>query len=707
MRPIHLIWSSIFHLVYVVHSQNEVQKLQQPTADEFSDLLPNCSQNLKYLCNISESISKLYCKKTCQQNNLASIEDENFDILTDLQPAKEKTKVGLDVCMAKGQTVSYDGSYCCNSISGMELTCGNTILTDKSKTMGRSKRLLEGFVEESTIVERWPWVVSFDVESKNKNATASGTRICTGALISTDFVLFPADCFDPKNPTNSIKKPLYLGKSGNQNQDLSSQQENFIGNLWLHPDYDFPNFNVALVKLQNRVKVTKYVSPICLPNGSGPSDDDVCVSLGYTRSNLGIGNEDSLLVENDLTKQKCADRKDFELLEKPLNMSICAGQNLKKIDFFLSRLKSDDSNKQNKQNNQILLCQRKCSCSWYLSGLSSSVQTLDSQIFSGVFTDLTGFQPWIMQISKITREKSCNSDGCKDFIPNDNTEKTEKPSIDCSNVRCDNPLLSSLISKYCPRTCEYCVDDSLSSSQQQTWSSWTTWSDCVKKCGEPVTKSRSRSCQNTDVKKCRGGQHFERINCSDNEKSTELECAEQCCQRAVFSWDLPNQESRKGLYLLENYMSNDRPVYRKYDDFEYVYYYKNKKNPNANPLYLIGSKVDASSGGAFTAEKNYCPYKAKKWTMWFNGKWNRVNNRVTTYCEECCDFVRVTNLASDNYNDVGKVKSNQTQVKNYLGIYKKLNEINDNGMTVIYQKQENNNERRARARERRQRFLGW
>ena len=243
----------------------------------------------------------------------------------------------------------------------------------------------------------------------------------------------------------------------------------------------------------------------------------------------------------------------------------------------------------------------------------------------------------------------------------------------CSNTRCDDPLISKSISKYCQKSCEYCVSKSQPTSiYQPTWSDWSPWSKCSKKCGSGETKTRTRNCQTSDMNKCLGGKHLEKAAC--DKKNLPI-CAEQCCSRAVMTWNLPHQQSRKGLYFLESYTTNNRPVYRKFDDFEYVYYYKNPKSR----LYLVGSKVDHSSGGLYTSENIFCPYKAKKWSMWYNDKWNNVNNQVVSYCENCCENLLLTTVEGSNVNDV------KNSARKYLGIYKKTNNINMNGMAIVYE----------------------
>ena len=49
----------------------------------------------------------------------------------------------------------------------------------------------------------------------------------------------------------------------------------------LHPNYNFPDNDIAIIKLDRSAILSSFVRPICLPNGEEPHVGDICYATGY------------------------------------------------------------------------------------------------------------------------------------------------------------------------------------------------------------------------------------------------------------------------------------------------------------------------------------------------------------------------------------------------------------------------------------------
>ena len=49
----------------------------------------------------------------------------------------------------------------------------------------------------------------------------------------------------------------------------------------VHPSYEYPLNDIALIKLQRAVQKSHFVHPICLPNGEKPVKGTSCFLSGY------------------------------------------------------------------------------------------------------------------------------------------------------------------------------------------------------------------------------------------------------------------------------------------------------------------------------------------------------------------------------------------------------------------------------------------
>ncbi|XP_029768996.1 complement factor B-like [Terrapene carolina triunguis] len=118
--------------------------------------------------------------------------------------------------------------------------------------------------EEANDHQRNPWHVSIKIARPGK-----GLESCKGALISEYFVLTAAHCFDIDDQAHWIT--VDVGKSSSASR---------VENLWSHPQYnigklrgagipEFYDYDVALLKLKDKIKFSFNARPICLPCTEG------------------------------------------------------------------------------------------------------------------------------------------------------------------------------------------------------------------------------------------------------------------------------------------------------------------------------------------------------------------------------------------------------------------------------------------------------
>ncbi|CAH3155316.1 unnamed protein product [Porites lobata] len=108
----------------------------------------------------------------------------------------------------------------------------------------------------------WPWQI---------NIYWDGAHVCKGALIDKEWVITAAHCFYSKT-WRPVVRPAsrYTIKAGGHHLgDRKTSPEQLIEatKIFIHDNYKRRNHenDIALVKLNRKVKLGKYVSPVCLP----------------------------------------------------------------------------------------------------------------------------------------------------------------------------------------------------------------------------------------------------------------------------------------------------------------------------------------------------------------------------------------------------------------------------------------------------------
>nr|XP_039268102.1 A disintegrin and metalloproteinase with thrombospondin motifs adt-1-like isoform X2 [Styela clava] len=281
---------------------------------------------------------------------------------------------------------------------------------------------------------QWPWQVYIRID---------GSTLCGGSLLNERWVVTAGHCF--RGYTKATKMVLYFGVIKLNELKRSSVQKRNLKRRIMYPGWNDEEYyvnDIALIEINKPVKFTKFVKPICLPNGERPKVGYKCYAVGW-----GLTDQDSLDPSNRLQHvdlpiihpDKCTESyKDEDTPYNETNM-VCAGYE----EGGKDACRGDSGGP--------FVCQRCSSCSWYLAGVVSFGSGCAQKGFPGVYSNVSFFEDWI-------------------------SEKTSIPVN--SDQACTGPHLTQ----------------------------WSRWSACAKTCGNAGQRSRSRRCldKGIDSDKCRG-----------------------------------------------------------------------------------------------------------------------------------------------------------------------------------------------------------
>ncbi|XP_068606455.1 tryptase-2-like [Brachionichthys hirsutus] len=110
----------------------------------------------------------------------------------------------------------------------------------------------------------WPWMVHLNITSYDHEKWR-----CGGAILSDEWVLTAANCWDTRRKAKVARSMAWVGTS-----DLQKASVRYMGILYVvsHPHYKaqgggYVN-DIALVRLKKKLRFSERVGPVGLPSGS-------------------------------------------------------------------------------------------------------------------------------------------------------------------------------------------------------------------------------------------------------------------------------------------------------------------------------------------------------------------------------------------------------------------------------------------------------
>lgn len=156
------------------------------------------------------------------------------------------------------------------------IVCGSAPLNSKTRIVGG----------ETATAGSWPWQVSLQ---------RNGFHFCGGSLISNDFILTAAHCFQGSGFTTS-GLAVVLGEDS-LSTSSSNQLSRSVSEIINHPSYDQDTYNndISLLRLSDTVSYTNYIQPVCLTAAdTGPDTGSNVWVTGWGTLSSGGSSPDQL-----------------------------------------------------------------------------------------------------------------------------------------------------------------------------------------------------------------------------------------------------------------------------------------------------------------------------------------------------------------------------------------------------------------------------
>jgi len=252
-----------------------------------------------------------------------------------------------------------DNSTCCDTSQLDSNSCG---------VQGDAQRIIGG---QDADKGEWPWIAKLSI----------GGKLCGANLIDKNWVLTAAHCLEGRSVYD-----ITLRFGMHNRIDYSPEvQIRYAKRFTIHPEYRFPDYDIALIELSEPVVYNDFVKPICLPQGEEIPLDTTCVAIGWGIVDLSPEKIANTLQEVELrvlSSTLC--KRSYGSFRIKDDRMICAGR----IAGTKDTCGGDSGGP--------LMCQRCTTCQWMLYGVTSfgSIECGKAGA-PGVYSKVGYYETWI------------------------------------------------------------------------------------------------------------------------------------------------------------------------------------------------------------------------------------------------------------------------------------------------------------------------
>ncbi|XP_039269735.2 A disintegrin and metalloproteinase with thrombospondin motifs 9-like [Styela clava] len=373
---------------------------------------------------------------------------------------------------------------------------GGTKVSGNPKSPSPTTNTLKGariFKGRFSIPSKWPWMVFIKIERG---------RQCGGTLLSNEWVLTAAHCFDRFSATKIVIGSIYNDESADTNAVVRTVKQKCCHENYNHRTWEN---DICLIKLSSPVQYSSNIKQITLPEeNTRVPDDTTCTVLGWGLTEdfkLHPGLQEAEV--NVVNLQKCKSWYKEDSREIP-DDHLCAGHEEGGSDTC-----GGDSGGP--------LVSREGN-SYIMRGITSFGSTdCGSAKRPGVYTRVSSYISWIRRkMSQPCAEPAWS-------------EWTKTCSVTCGSGRevrrrrCVDPEGNTVSNNRCPGQFvqhDTCTEAPCSEEKLYSWSPWKI--ECSVTCGRGI-ESRTRQCLDLDRKPVDASE------CGTGGSRVERRCARPLC----------------------------------------------------------------------------------------------------------------------------------------------------------------------------------